>query len=46
MAWRQCAELNAQQDYLTLLLQGYAAATLQSLTGYPDLVEAIHALQV
>jgi transposase len=46
MAWRQFAEIDAQQTYLTLLLQGYAAATLQSLTGYPYLVEVIHALQV
>jgi transposase len=46
VAWLQFADLDAQQDYLILLLQGYAAATLQSLTGYPSLVEAIHALQV
>jgi transposase len=46
MAWRQFAELDAQQDYLTLLLQGYEAPTLRSLTSYPYLVEAIHALQV
>ena len=46
VAWLQFADLDAQQDYLTLLLQGYEAATLQSLTGYPYLVEAIHALHV
>jgi hypothetical protein len=44
MAWRQCADLNAPQDYLGHLLQAYEAATLQSLAGYPYLVEAIHAL--
>jgi transposase len=46
VAWRQFADLNAQQDDLTLLLQGDAAATLPSLPGYPYRVEAIHALQV
>jgi DDE superfamily endonuclease len=45
VAWLQFAGLDAQQDYLTLPLQGDEAATLQSLTGYPYLVEAIHALQ-
>jgi transposase len=35
VAWLQFADLDAQQRYLTLLLQDYAAATLQSLTGYP-----------
>jgi transposase len=46
MAWLQCADLEAQQDELTLLLQGYGAATLQALIGYPYLVEAIDALHV
>jgi transposase len=46
MAWLQFADLEAQPHDLTLLLQGYEAATLQSLTGYPYLVEAIHALHV
>jgi transposase len=46
VAWLQFADLDAQQDYLTLLLQGYEAATLQALTAYPYLVEAIHALHV
>jgi transposase len=45
MAWLQFAKLDAQQDDLNLL-QGYEAATLQSLTGFPCLVEAIHALHV
>jgi transposase len=46
MAWLQFATRDAQQDYLNLLLQGYEAATLQSLTGFPYLLEAIHALHV
>jgi hypothetical protein len=46
VAWQQCTDLNAQQDYLRHLLQAYEAATLQSRTGYPYLVEAIHALCV
>jgi hypothetical protein len=46
MAWLQCAKLDAQQDDLNLLLQAYEAATLQSLAGFPYLVEAIHALHV
>ena len=45
VAWLQFADLDAPQDDLTLLLQDYAAATLQSLTGYPALVEAMHARQ-
>jgi transposase len=44
VAWRQFADLNAQQEYLGHLLQAYEAATLQSLSGYAYLVEAIHAL--
>jgi hypothetical protein len=44
LAWQQCADLNAQQVYLGHLLQTYEAGTLQALTGYPYLVEAIHAL--
>ncbi len=44
MAWQQFADLNAQQDYLSDLLRAYEPATLQSLTGYPYLVEAVHAL--
>ena len=46
VAWQQFADLNAQQDDLSHLLQAYEAATLQSLAGYPDLVEAIYALDV
>ena len=44
MAWQPCAELHTQHDDLGHLLQAYEAATLQSLAGYPSLVEAIHAL--
>ena len=44
LAWIQFPKLDAQQDYIDHLLRGYEAATLQSLTGYPYLVEAIHAL--
>jgi transposase len=36
LAWLQFAELDGQQGDLNLLLQGYEAATLQSLTGYPS----------
>jgi hypothetical protein len=46
MAWLQFADLDAQPDDLNLLLQGYEAATLRSLTGYPYRVEAIYALHV
>jgi transposase len=44
LAWLQFPNLDVQQDYLMTLLQGYQAATLQSLTDYTYLVEAIHAL--
>jgi DDE superfamily endonuclease len=44
LAWLHFPPLEAQQDYLAALLQAYKAATLQALTGYPYLVEAIHAL--
>jgi hypothetical protein len=44
LAWLHFANLEVQQDYLAALLQAYKAATLQTLTGYPYLVEAIHAL--
>jgi transposase len=44
LAWQPFADLHTQQDYLGHLLQAYEAATLQSLAGYPYLVEAIHAL--
>jgi transposase len=44
VAWQPFADLNAQQDYLGHLLWADEAATLQALTGSPDLAEAIHAL--
>jgi transposase len=44
LAWLQFPTLDVQQDYIATLLQGYEAATLQALTGYTYLVEAIHAL--
>jgi transposase len=44
LAWLQFPTLEAQQDYLATLLRAYEAATLQALTGYTYLVEAIHAL--
>jgi transposase len=46
LAWLQFADLEAQQDCLSTLLRAYEPDTLQSLTGYPYLVEAIHALRV
>jgi transposase len=44
LAWCQCLDLDAQQDYVGQLLRAYAPSTLQSLTRYTYLVEAIHAL--
>jgi hypothetical protein len=44
VAWQPFVDLSAPQDYLNPLLWAYEATTLQSLTGYPDLAEAIHAL--
>jgi transposase len=44
LAWLQFPNLDVQQDYIAQLLQAYAAATLQTLTGYSYLVEAILAL--
>jgi transposase len=44
LAWLRFPTLEVQQDYLAHLLQGYEAATLQALTGYTYLMEAIHAL--
>jgi transposase len=46
LAWQQFTDLEAQQDCLSTLLRAYEADTLQSLTGYPYLAEAIYALQV
>jgi DDE superfamily endonuclease len=44
LAWQQFTDLNAQQVYLGHLLQVYEVDTLQALTGFPYLVEAVHAL--
>jgi transposase len=44
LAWRQFPNLDAQQDDVGHWLQAYEASTLQSLTSYTYLVEAIHAL--
>jgi transposase len=44
LAWLPFSNLETQQDYIATLLRGYEAATLQALTGYTYLVEAIHAL--
>jgi transposase len=44
LAWHQFPTVDAQQDYVGHLLRAYDAATLQSLTGYAYLVEAINAL--
>jgi transposase len=44
VAWEQFTDLAAQLDAVAHLLQVYDAPTLQSLTGYTYLVEAIHAL--
>ncbi|MGH8063902.1 MAG: hypothetical protein ACRERE_01430 [Candidatus Entotheonellia bacterium] len=37
-------ELPPQKDYVAQLLRVYERATLQALTGYTYLVEAMHAL--
>jgi transposase len=44
LAWLHFAHLEGQQDYVAELLRTYEKATLHALTGYPYLVEAIHAL--
>jgi hypothetical protein len=44
LAWLQFPTLEVQQDYIAHLLRGYEAATLQALTGYTYLIEAIHTL--
>lgn len=46
LAWHQFTDLEAQQNSLSTRLQAYTADTLQSLTSYPYLVEAIYALRV
>lgn len=44
LAWLQFPNLDAQEEYVGQGLQAYKAATLQSLTSYPYLIEAINAL--
>lgn len=44
LAWEQFADLAALQEHIATLLRAYDAATLQSLTGFTYLVDAIHAL--
>jgi transposase len=44
LAWEQFTDLDGQQAYVATLLQAYDAPTLQALTGYAYLVEAINAL--
>jgi transposase len=44
LAWMVFPDLDALQDAVGELLRAYEAPTLQSLTGYPFLVDAIHAL--
>jgi len=46
LAWQQCTALEAQQDCLSILQRADEADTLQALTGYPSLGEAIDALRV
>ena len=46
LAWQRFTDLEAQQDCLSTLLRDYEADTLQALTGYPYLVEAMYALRV
>jgi transposase len=46
LAWLQFPTLEVQQDDIATLLRAYEAATLQSLTGYTYLVEAIYALHL
>ena len=44
LAWLHFAHLDGQQDHVAELLRTYEKTTLQALTGYTYLVEAIHAL--
>jgi hypothetical protein len=44
LAWQQFTDLNAQQISVGDLVQAYEAPTLQALTDYAYLVEAINAL--
>ena len=44
LAWLRFADVATQQAYVAELLRAYDAPTLQSLTSYQYLVDAIHAL--
>lgn len=44
LAWQQFLDLEAHQRYVGNVLQAYDTPTLQALTDYAYLVEAIHAL--
>jgi putative transposase len=44
VAWLQFTDLETQQAYLGDLIRAYEASTLQTLPGYPYLMEAIYAL--
>jgi transposase len=44
LAWQQFSHIDTQQDHVVRLLQAYDAATLQSLTSYTYLVDAVNAL--
>jgi transposase len=44
VAWQQFLNVDAQQDEVGQLLRAYDAPTLQALTGYTYLVEAVNAL--
>jgi putative transposase len=44
LAWQHCISVEAQQDSVSQRLQAYDALTLQALTGYTYIVDAINAL--
>jgi transposase len=44
LAWQHFMSVEAQQEYVSQLLQAYDALTLQALTGYTYVVDAINAL--
>ncbi len=46
LAWDCFPDLRALQARIVDLVRAYAAATLQSLTSYPYIIEAINALSV
>jgi transposase len=46
LAWLQFSNLEVQQDYVAMPLRGHEALTLQTLAGYPYLVEAIYGLRL